>query len=148
MRTILFRGKHHERWAEGSLILAEDFCCILEDENSMHPTDYPFLMGDLGVIDGKATVVDPDSVGQYTGLTDKNGKRIFEGDIIKARIEEVGASYQGYEWPAMRVDFINGAFCLSHTTKGTLCNFNGFAPSVTFEVIGNIHDNPELIKEG
>ena len=127
MREILFRGKRVDNgeWIEGDL---------------RH-----WRNGTVGIHsdDLKRTLpVLPETVGQYTGMNAKNG-RIFEGDIIKAKIE--GGNHEGFTWPNMRVEFEQGAFCLVHGEHNRLCNFNGLAPSVSLEVIGNIHDNTELI---
>lgn len=63
MKKYIFKGKTRGgKWVYGSLIQAENFCCILESEEDVHPMDYPYLDGDLGIIDGKATPVDPDSI--------------------------------------------------------------------------------------
>lgn len=125
MREILFRGKRLDNgeWVCGSLIQADKFCCILESEDKVHPMDYPYLDGELGVFDGKATPILPETVGQYTGLTDKNGNKIFEGDIV--------ASTWGYK----------GVVEFDDITYAKLeCTFNEEC-----EIIGNIHDNPELL---
>ena len=128
MRDILFRGKTVSgRWAEGSLIHAGDYCCVLEDESKIHPMDYPYLDNDLGTFDGQATPVDPETVGQFTGLLDKDGKKIFEGDIV----------YNGVFKAS--VDFYNGRFI---PFNGEYCTF---FPSEC-EIIGNIYDNPKLVK--
>ena len=92
-----------------------------------------------------------DTVGQFTGLTDKNGKKVFEGDIIKFTDENAD-----YEWIG-RVEFgnpnaeYNWGFQLVYT-KGTkantdiLCWFDMEETGAYAEVIGNIHDNPELLE--
>ena len=78
-----------------------------------------------------------DTVGQYTGLTDKNGKKIFEGDIVRygTDIYEVvfetrcGCGYFGIK--------------MYHIETWNFCNIT---PANLMEIIGNIHDNPELLK--
>jgi len=79
--------------------------------------------------------VDPETVGQYTGLTDENGKKIFEGDVVR----EYGGEYaQGfYE--------IDGNLIVE--IPNTLANFIlGSDCGCKYKIIGNIHDNPELRK--
>ena len=113
MREILFRGKRIDNgeWAFGFYVETERY-------NNLH-----------WIWDGKEYVaVDPSTVGQYTGLTDKNGKKIFEGDILEFRR---GRTHT--------VKFEDGAYI-----------FTGTAIPVRyadkFKVIGNIHDNPELLE--
>jgi hypothetical protein len=87
-------------------------------------------------------VVYTDTVGQYTGLTDKNGKKIFEGDIVKGL-------FLHHRPTNGVVAFRDGAFGLlwyrgdaeMYWAFTSICN-------VEYEVIGNIHDNPELLKGG
>ena len=89
MRDYIFHGKSRYRgkWVEGSLIHQDDYCCILHPD--IHPADEPYLEGETGIIDGRATPVIPESVGQYTGmnefmLTDETrNAKLFEGDIVE-----------------------------------------------------------------
>lgn len=71
--------------------------------------------------------VDPDTVGQYTGLTDKNGQKIFEGDIVKVD----GKHYE--------VKYVLGQFFVGLNMPIAYKRFE-------CEVVGNIHDNPELLE--
>lgn len=134
MRNIVFRGRktHSHEWAEGSLITADNFTAILEAEDKVHPMDYPYLDGDLGTIDGKATPVEPETIGQFTGLIDKNGRKVFEGDMV--------VSYDLFgSVDACGVVNWNDLFCAWHIGKNSMYG-NRIA---TYEVIGNIHDSPE-----
>lgn len=133
MRDILFRGKRLDNgeWVEGDFVHSVykiGDTCVGTYRNSlwMHQ-------------------VDPSTVGQYTGLLDKNGTRIFEGDIVSTDIKR----------PYLIVEFRDGCFMFN-------CNDGGEDyydimlpiikdPQTVYkygEVIGNIHDNPELLEGG
>ena len=147
MREILFRGKCKDsgKWYEGYYVhLHKTTYCFKEDydrnpDNDMHQIIFEEMM-DWGLPNQHFRVdVLPETVGQYTGLTDKNGKKIFEGDIVRLYhfdgFEEIGAI--GWSNIDVRYKFA------SHD-----CFAYGIDVTDVFEVIGNIHDNPELLKGG
>ena len=127
MREILFRGKHKAdgKWCEGNLHIDKQCVAIIT------PDDTP--LGCYGQ-------VDPDTIGQYTGLTDKNGTKIFEGDIVKLRLLAAKMEWKGV------CEYRNGAVGLAWQYAGErYCTFAGTC-NAEYEVLGNIHDNPELME--
>lgn len=131
MREILFRGKRKDNgeWVEGCGIIAtENWVSIFTviddiDENSSEVNEIEIL---------------PETVGQYTGLTDKNGKRIFEGDIVS--IAKYGGLIYKVVYALCRYELVN--------SKGVNCFVLDIYKSKDIEVIGNIHDNPDMLKGG
>ena len=87
--------------------------------------------------------VEPETVGQFTGRQDINGQRIFEGDVVIAKLAE--GNWRGFSWGLQKVVFNDGAFCLEDY-RGKKTPFTSYAPHVEFEVVGNISDNPELLE--
>lgn len=122
MREILFRGKllSDGRWAEGNLDIKKSGVCIIT------PDETPL---------GRYGQVDPETVGQYTGLTDKNGKWIFEGDIVIFKTTN-------YHFEPCVVEYRNDAAQFVVRKNG---RSYPMADDFSYEVIGNIHDNPEMI---
>ena len=154
MREILFRGKDPETgmWYVGQYIHLHKSTYCFDTDYAMHPdndihqivfermTDWCLPNQHL------RADVDPHTVGQYTGLNDKNGKRIFEGDICRFRewskgdmcwVGKIHWEYQQF--------VISGGPNKECNTPFEL-QMSRFI-SENIEIIGNIHDNPEMIEE-
>ncbi|MEE0839059.1 MAG: YopX family protein [Acutalibacteraceae bacterium] len=151
MREILFRGKQVDNgeWVEG------DFChpCNIVFE----AMGYDEVLGqkDVPVINDYAVI--PETVGQYTGLTDKNGKKIFEGDIVKIAYyfgwddeQEKNVPEEEYISKVYSIDGCPFCVDLLHCDgdMSPIAWLDWSYDDAEIEVIGNIHDNPELLKGG
>ena len=132
MREILFRGKRIDNgeWVDGRLAAYDLICPNYPEDTSNAMGDYYGQTPYVGFVE-----VDAETVGQFTGLTDKNGKRIFEGDICKVGnlIYKVVFEYSCWWFNILS----NKVYCCPafHSHCGEYC-----------EIIGNIHDNPELLE--
>ena len=131
MREILFRGKRTDNgeWIEG-FYSAEEYDPYIGKIEYIPRIQIIGKCVSLGVI--------PETVGQYTGLTDKNGVRIFEGDIV----ERVSDGEQAV------ISWLKYFACFGLSFDGWCCGFDNYDDNLPsdFEVIGNIHDNSELLK--
>lgn len=151
MREILFRGKQVDNgeWVEG------DFChpCNIVFE----AMGYDEVLGqkDVPVINDYAVI--PETVGQYTGLTDKNGTKIFEGDIVKIAYyfgwddeQEKNVPEEEYISKVYSIDGCPFCVDLLHCDgdMSPIAWLDWSYDDAEIEVIGNIHDNPELLKGG
>ena len=138
MRQILFRGKSKSinkcKWIYGSLVEDTDLnACCIRDKSLVYE------------------LVDRETVGQYTGLTDKNGKKIFEGDIISAITLDTGNEQRAVVCFGNFIDENNGDEYI-----GFYIEFDGIKTTAAqlamkecknrIEVIGNIYDNPKLLE--
>lgn len=159
MREILFRGKRTDNgeWETGSLVIIRDGC-----------SDKEVFIADK--MTGYHTPVIPETVGQYTGLTDKNGRKIFEGDIVLTQdyydkpyaknrkskkhigvVEyKIGSSNHFFsretgKWDAYIEWEAEWIVKIKHYGKFVHGDWGYFFDC---EVIGNIHDNPELLEGG
>ena len=135
MREILFRGKQtdNNNWVEGA------FCLKDSDGPFGDMLDRPSIIKYDPPWDGFWFRVDPETVGQFTGLFDKNGKKIFEGDIIEHHAQGNIIVNRGVVvWDASEGRF-------AYQLRTMLPGFYMHNPE-TVEVIGNIHDNPELLQ--
>ena len=154
MRDILFRGKRidNDEWVYGS------FCMdALEQFNGLCGVDGFIRLYDKTKCKMQSYEVDRETVGQYTGMKDKNGKRIFEGDIIRTHYANTIATDF-----VEQVVFHNGRLTSLYKLHGpgngkmfaTLPDGVPYLPQEKTayrgwcEVIGNIHDKPELLREG
>ncbi len=127
-REIKFRGFNpkNQKWLYGYYLVNRGLHFITPDE-FVNPFDT-----------WEDYLINPDTVGQFTGLYDKNGKEIYEGDLVKYKyaydIELVGViKYKDAKFVIM--DPEDSCYCLSDFKKDKI------------EIIDNIHDNPELLKD-
>ena len=135
MKEILFRGKRtiNGDWVYGDFV---------------HGNERKSLRDSIFVYDSETQSfndyeINPSTLGQYTGLTDKNGNRIFEGDIVKAQDEILGSPF---------CDGMNGKVVYDEAAyfiepKDPMNSQWLYDECAVYEIIGNIHDNPELLEK-
>ena len=129
----IFRGKRkdNKEWVEGDLIQWKN-------------GNVQICLG-VGTNKEQKTLVDviPETVGQCTGLKDKNSKLIFEGDIIRTKeYGRVIAHSTVSDYDIFRITYVPAMFRIENIHRA----FNLVGNSADCEVIGNIHDNPELFE--
>lgn len=172
MREIKFRAKRLDNgeWSYGSgLLIADDFCVIDRDTEMYVDEKYEWA-GNTHFFRVAGVMCDLKTICQYTGLKDKNGKEIYEGDILRIEefrnesgpIEKSEEFYEVFDLEDMKgekqreytssVSWEDGAFVISVNRKGDTDLSVLFGdmrlsfPIFIFEVIGNIYDNPELVE--
>ena len=147
MREILFRAKAINR------IKGREYRTSYKNGDwvyglvtEMYDDRFPNLPATMRNTDGVSNIdVDYKSIGQYTGLDDKKGKKIFEGDIVAYFINIDKATNKEFHEVVFETKGESGYFGIKVSNIGTF----GFCPEVPaklMEVIGNIHDNPELLE--
>ena len=130
MREILFRGKRVDNgeWVYG--------VPTIESRGETVIVENVFDCEEYNCRGVSCLYVEENTVGQYTGLTDKNGKKIFEGDIVTAHFKN-NRHKQTFE-----VSFLDGMFIFDNR-----CVKVNLLDIFCIEIIGNIHDNPELLED-
>lgn len=124
-REILFRAKSSQSWCYGY---------VHKDYESPMPNKWR-----LTTAYGDVKVINSDTIGEWTGLLDKNNVMIFEGDIVKTN------QYQrSIGTDTFTIEFVEGNYYLCHK-RCTVWTLRSFIEEV--EVIGNKYDNPELIEK-
>jgi uncharacterized phage protein (TIGR01671 family) len=155
MRDIKFRGKRKDdkEWVYGDLVT------MRKNRGFIHPKANKFKH-EASLSKGNMVLheVIPETVGQYTELKDKNGKEIYEGDIVKQEYSagpygRNGEEYwEGYHLGVVRITATEGA-CMRNPYRfdeieDTVYKINQYKNVVGYrtEIIGNIHENPELLE--
>ena len=131
MREILFKAKRLENgeWVEGYVVRKHGLYFIYSSVNSESCRQNNYEIA-------------PETLCQFTGLCDKNGKKIWENDILMARLDESypeDVTYETVEW--------NVAGWVAHETGCTDREYLDEFDLEHFEVVGNVFDNPELLQE-
>ena len=124
MRTIKFRAQDiaSNKWLFGDIRHHKNDVCIFEQGGN------------------RGEQVKPETVGQFTGLTDKDGKEIYEGDVIRINLTDGSTTISSVVWN--RRGYWGCDIYINHVVQ------LGLIDKVRIEVVGNIHDNPELIEKG
>lgn len=126
MRTIKFRGK------------TKDGCWVFGDLLTNHKT--PEILAYKGQYE-----VEKETIGQYTGLVDKNGKEIYEGDYVEVQQSGFGGVIT---WHSHGYFYIKELYKFKYNEESDCISLGEFIdnPKRKVTIVGNIHDNPELIK--
>ena len=127
MREILFRGKRVDNgeWAEGYYVPMGEYHYILTGRLELVP-----------YLDFEHFLVNPETVGRFSGLTDRNGTKIFEGDIVHVKARSCSFTGCVIYWS----EEARYACKTKSGTRYAIC------ARFEFKVIGNIYDNPELLE--
>ena len=137
----LFRGKRIDNgeWVKGFYAVIGEKTVIIEKERE----EFYDLEGDKKSHGNKIVEVDPSTICQCTGLRDKNGKLIWENDIMVAHLDDKFPEDTTYT----RVVWNNNGFCTKEQGSEDIMTLDKFDQE-HFEVCGNLFDNPELLEVG
>lgn len=140
MREIEFRGKREDNgeWVHGYLVQAWDGTCYIITEYGPNVTS----CSDCGANYMLDHEVIPETVGQYTGLNDKNGQKIYEGDIVFVTDSEGNSGM--CDTGVGEVESFEGLWYICGNVQNGLYDIS---KNFVIEVIGNIYDNQELLQE-
>lgn len=150
MREILFKAKRIDngKWVEGYYYkMSEKTYCFKEDYERKPVPEHHYILQeritDWGLPNQMVQIeVVPETLCQFTGLCDKNGKKIWENDILMAHLDESypeDATYETVEWGV--------AGWVTYETGSTAREYLGEFDLEHYEVVGNIFDNKELLQE-
>ena len=140
MREILFRAKEKKtgKWVYGSVVKISDFDYrIVEDD------DIKWAYTSHGEYEGTMTEVDPETISQYIGLCDKNGRKIFEGDIVTSGSDSTGRKY----YSEVCYDEFNCSCCNGVYGWTFVGGCGDIREYKQYEVVGNVFDNYELLEQ-
>ena len=149
-REVIFRGKlsHSGEWVLGSLLKIDSKYHIVTESDMYEDGHHIYQESDT------PTWVDADTVGEFTGMRDRHGKKVFEGDVVRRKDSAFGYVDTG----VVKYDCHLGAFVLEYEIYGRTYRSSfedGFSDNdgkctiegtYSYEVIGNIHDNFDLMK--
>lgn len=146
MREILFRAKRIDNgeWVQGYYVRHEDTSYCFKEDYERHPENTKHyiafdMMTDWGLPNKHLIAeIDPETLCQYTGLTDKNGKRIWENEIV--RIENSMDEGIG------KIEFYGGMWYVDGEPSNSMYDIMEYDDIAEIEVVGNIFDNPELME--
>lgn len=150
MREILFKAKRVENgeWIEGYYYKVQETVYCFEEDYEKNPVPIHHFIIFTRMTDWELqmqvyqTEIIPETLCQFTGLCDKNGKKIWENDILMAHLDESypeDAAYETVEW--------NVAGWVAHETGSTDREYIDKFDLEHYEVVGNTFDNPELLQE-